>query len=431
MANLYKRTDGSLVIANTPPSGGTLVTINTGDGLAINAPAYRAIDSSSPSQFHPAIYSTLNEFNLLDRPLQAKLDLIQAQVNTAAATISDTYDRLVTADTATVTRISSLESSYNANNININASFNSEISTRTNADTALATKIDLLSAAYGDNYANIRDTNTALATLTNSFSERTSKVESTLGSNHAEIKVAQSSVDGIDTTYAVTVNNNGSLSGFALTSTARTNSGVPTSAFVIAADKFAIVDPSVSYTSGNTPNSSDCPFLISGGVTYIKEANIQALTIGSDKLKNNSTSGLFYGVGFTTSSSWTATTEYQIATLNIPAPTIGRGSSNGLIHNYVYGYIRSAMATSNEMTIRLYYSNDNVTWYNQFTWVYYVPNSSVTSTGGFPLPCFGIVPNAFITNTNTIYTKVTVAFSSNITVSTTVYMLLSSIDAYK
>ena len=45
MANLYKRTDGSLVIALSPPSGGTLVTVNTGDALSINAPLYRTLDS--------------------------------------------------------------------------------------------------------------------------------------------------------------------------------------------------------------------------------------------------------------------------------------------------------------------------------------------------------------------------------------------------
>jgi hypothetical protein len=58
MANLYKRANGSLVIATSAPSGTTLVAFNSADPLSTNAPIYRGLDSSAATQFHPAIYRT-------------------------------------------------------------------------------------------------------------------------------------------------------------------------------------------------------------------------------------------------------------------------------------------------------------------------------------------------------------------------------------
>lgn len=54
---IYKKTDGSLVIAASNPGGGAvLVTVNTSDPLSVNAPLLRGLDSSNTTIFHPGNY---------------------------------------------------------------------------------------------------------------------------------------------------------------------------------------------------------------------------------------------------------------------------------------------------------------------------------------------------------------------------------------
>lgn len=94
-----------------------------------------------------------------------------------------------------------------------------------------------------------------------------------IATNAASISTEQSAriaADGsIEAKYGVKVDVNGYVTGFGLISTS--NTAGPTSTFTVLADSFKIVTP------GNTPTS---PFQVVGGVTYIKEAQIQSLTIG-------------------------------------------------------------------------------------------------------------------------------------------------------
>lgn len=114
-----------------------------------------------------------------------------------------------------------------------------------------------------------------------------STLSTTVGGHTTDITELISTQNGLTARYGVTINNNGHVSGFALNSDAAENGGAPTSAFVIQADKFAIVDPSVPYTEGNSPVSAKVPFKVTGGVTYIKEAAIEELTVGTEKIKFN------------------------------------------------------------------------------------------------------------------------------------------------
>ena len=83
------------------------------------------------------------------------------------------------------------------------------------------------------------------------------------------------------------------MSGFGLTSTSVT--GTPTSAFIIRADKFAIVDPlSEGDSLTNNPSAGSVPFFIQNGNTFIKNAFIKDLTadkIDSRGLSIRDTSG--------------------------------------------------------------------------------------------------------------------------------------------
>ena len=89
--------------------------------------------------------------------------------------------------------------------------------------------------------------------------------------------------------YSVKIDNNGHVSGFGLSSTSV--NGTPTSAFIIRADKFAIVDPaSASNNLTNNPSTDSVPFAYVSGVpnvpngVYIKAAFIQDATISSAKI---------------------------------------------------------------------------------------------------------------------------------------------------
>ena len=61
--------------------------------------------------------------------------------------------------------------------------------------------------------------------------------------------------------------------------------GVPESAFVIRADKFAIVDPaSTANNTTNTPSADSIPFGVTNGVVYIKSAAIEDASITAAKI---------------------------------------------------------------------------------------------------------------------------------------------------
>jgi len=83
--------------------------------------------------------------------------------------------------------------------------------------------------------------------------------------------------------YSVKIDNNGHVSGFGLSSTVVNDT--PTSAFIIRADKFAIVDPaSAANNLTNSPSADTVPFAVDGGAVYIKTAFIKDATITSAKI---------------------------------------------------------------------------------------------------------------------------------------------------
>ena len=92
-----------------------------------------------------------------------------------------------------------------------------------------------------------------------------SAVSSTVDGHTTTISEQTQSINGIHANYSVKINNNGFVTGFGLSST---TSGSASSAFVVQADKFAIIDPQ-TYNSGLNlnPTAEITPFAVSGGVT--------------------------------------------------------------------------------------------------------------------------------------------------------------------
>ena len=111
------------------------------------------------------------------------------------------------------------------------------------------------------------------------------------------MNTSASSVNGLNAQYSVKLDNNGHVSGFGLSST---DTGAdPTSAFIVRADRFAVIDPlstadgiAADGTGTVSPTAANIPFFIDNGVTYIKTAaildasitNAKIGTVGADKI---------------------------------------------------------------------------------------------------------------------------------------------------
>ena len=135
--------------------------------------------------------------------------------------------------------------------------------TKTGADSAIATATTgLASQTYVQtelaDYTTTADLQLNYYTKTgadSAISTGISTYTTTVGSETLTLQQHHSSIDGIEGKYSVKIDNNGNVAGFGLISTA--NTGVPTtgtgSAFIIAADRFAI---SADYNTSETALSS-------------------------------------------------------------------------------------------------------------------------------------------------------------------------------
>jgi len=111
-----------------------------------------------------------------------------------------------------------------------------------------------------------------------------STLNSTVGANSTSISTQATTVNGLKAQYSVKIDNNGHISGFGLSST--TTTAGPTSAFIVRADRFAVIDPA-STADGlgtTTPTADNVPFFIDSGTTYIKAAAIKDASITSAKV---------------------------------------------------------------------------------------------------------------------------------------------------
>ena len=111
-----------------------------------------------------------------------------------------------------------------------------------------------------------------------------------------ESSVRESVEEGLLAQYTVKIDNNGAISGFGLAS--QEIDGSVESAFIVRADKFAIVQPtSTSTTLTGTPASASIPFTVdSNGRTIIKSTVIGSASISSANIESLATYKLTAGV---------------------------------------------------------------------------------------------------------------------------------------
>lgn len=155
-------------------------------------------------------------------------------------------------------------------------------------DKSVSQQITTVSAGISGFQAALTAESTARATADNALTQSITTLTSSVGANTTAISqeaIARANADNsLFAQYTVKIDTNGHVSGFGLAS--ELVNGTPTSAFIIRADKFAVVDPSSTANNlTNNPSSNAVPFAVSGGVVYLKSAMIEDGSITNAKIQ--------------------------------------------------------------------------------------------------------------------------------------------------
>ena len=146
------------------------------------------------------------------------------------------------------------------------------------ANRSVAIKVEEVTAALGVNQAGIREVQAAYVNSTQATATQVTQLESSLGNYYQdgtpgralleeELTTQVSFVDGLRSQYTLKVQAGGALAGFGVA--AEEVNGVPSSAFLISADKFAIVAPNYSGGLTTSPNLNNIPFGVDASGVYI------------------------------------------------------------------------------------------------------------------------------------------------------------------
>lgn len=167
-----------------------------------------------------------------------------------------------------------------------------EQTTRASADSALSQQITTLSATVTNNNTAlsvaIQNEQTARANDDGVLASDISTLQTTVGDHTTSIQTQAQSIDGLFAQYTVKIDNNGYVSGYGLASSAP--NGVPTSEFMVVADKFTIapVATNPAADDGSPFYHLTVPTVIDGVTvpagTYMKTAFIADASIGSAKI---------------------------------------------------------------------------------------------------------------------------------------------------
>lgn len=149
----------------------------------------------------------------------------------------------------------------------------------TDMELSLALKIATVTAAAEDAAAGLRELDFAAAELGRAQAGKITQLEASLGNYYQDgttgranleesMTVTADRLSGLEGQYTLKVQAGGSIAGFGLAATEK--NGKPDSAFIVAADKFAVVNPK-TWSAGltNTPDASHIPFGVDAGGIYL------------------------------------------------------------------------------------------------------------------------------------------------------------------
>lgn len=222
-----------------------------------------------------------------------EINYINSSSNSAAAVkiaaLDATVSDATTGVTATSAAVSALTSRVNVNENGI-SSASSDIVALENAANHPTTGLSANSTAINGLTSTVSIIDGEVTALSGSLTT----LGTTVGGNTTSISQQATSINGLEGQYSVKIDSNGHVAGFGLSNTTTTHG--PTSAFIVRADRFAIIDPN-STADGlgtTTPSSGNVPFVYTpagsaGGeswnagvymnAAYIREATITSANI--------------------------------------------------------------------------------------------------------------------------------------------------------
>jgi uncharacterized protein YoxC len=151
----------------------------------------------------------------------------------------------------------------------------------------LSARIDLIDAPS----TGLVSKTTVLESASSSQATSINTLVSTVGDHSTSISTQSSSIDGLEGKYTVKIDNNGHVTGYGLAST--TNTGTPTSEFMVVADKFSIAPVATSATAadGSPFYYLTTPTVVNGVTVpvgaYMKKAHISAASVDTLEIKGN------------------------------------------------------------------------------------------------------------------------------------------------
>lgn len=143
---------------------------------------------------------------------------------------------------------------------------------------SLAVAVREITAALEANSAGVRETAYAFANTSSAQAGKIAQLEASLGNYYQDgqpgravleqqLGVFADRINGLRAQYTLKVQAGGALAGFGIAATEV--DGVPSSAFIIQADKFAIVSPNYSGGLTNSPDVNHIPFGVDSSGIYL------------------------------------------------------------------------------------------------------------------------------------------------------------------
>lgn len=160
------------------------------------------------------------------------------------------------------------------------------------ADRSLAYTVQEITAALGQNSAGVREVQWAFADANKAQAGKITQLRARLNNFYPDGRPGGATIeqqfgvyanytDGLRGQYTLKINAGGAVAGFGLSATEI--NGAPSSAFIIQADKFAIVSGSYSGGLTNSPDTNSVPFGVDANGVYINgrvRINASGRTIG-------------------------------------------------------------------------------------------------------------------------------------------------------
>lgn len=185
-----------------------------------------------------AISSEITTRTTADTAVAAQLVGMEATVNNNTAALATELSTRADEDSAVAAQTTGLSAVVSENT----AALATESTVRSDADSANAAQTTVISSAVNNAQAAISTEATTRATNDTAAASQITTLQSSVGGNTASISTQQTAVNGLEAQYTVKIDNNGHVAGFGLAS--ELVDGNISSDFMVAADRFSVVDPS-------------------------------------------------------------------------------------------------------------------------------------------------------------------------------------------